>query len=328
MVRMARVWMMLGGLLVVLGPGGCSKKKEPVPRPTREVRHISEDVMGLPAQVELKTELGSRDSASADLHESDEADRLRELLDRATSRQDCNIVMGCRAGEELVEFGPAAIPAIIQRYGELRKHSYQKVHLIELLGELGDAAAVPFLSALLEDPHWNSRANAAWSLAQVDARGQRPHLEELLATHAHGRDWGFSCSLAFAVEKLGGSGGREIILEALSPASISSRNTGFTRIAVRAAAELKMDKVCPLLKVAMDHPEIFLKKEAFRTAASLNCADAAVRRSLAAGLSARVPSVRKEAVTALKKLTGYEFKTFEQWQKYENTRDGGSAQSH
>ena len=316
----------LSALLVPLAPCGCKKKQGP--RPEREIRPIYDEVVRSPSPVDFKPELIHLDTAPANVPAGEEADRLMELLDLATTRQDCNIVMGCRAGEELVEFGSAAIPAIIRRYGELTRHSYQKFHLIELLGEIGDTAAVPFLSALLEDSHWNARANAAWSLAQVGAKGQRLRLEELLAKHGKSRDWGFACALAFAVEKLGGTGGREVLLKALTPDSISSRNTGFTRIAERAVGELEMAEACPLLKMAMEHPEVFLKKEAFRAAASLQCRDAEVHRILAAGLSGRVPSVRKEAATALKKLTGYEFKTFQQWQKYENTRAGGSPQSH
>jgi len=314
-------------MLLLCLPTGCTKKKEQkktalqVPGPREEVEQ------GSPA-ADATLEVRPVGNPPGEPDPNEEAERLQELLDEVVVRAKCNIVMGCEAGEKLVDFGPAAIPSIIERYGQLNRPSYQKFHLVELLGSIGDVAAVPFLSSLLQDPHWNARSNAAWALAEAGARGQRARLEGLLAQKRDGRDFGFVCALAYAVEKLGGTGGKEVLLKALAPDSIASRNTGFTRIAVRAAGDLRMVEACLLLRVAIEHQELFLSKEAMRAAAALGCRQLEVHRAIAVNLNDRVPSARREAVSALKRLTGYELKTYEQWQKLEEDLKGDRSRSH
>ncbi len=98
-------------------------------------------------------------------------------------------------------------------------------------------------------------------------------------------------------------------------------------MAVEAAAELKLEDVCPLLRPAVEHREIFLKRAAIAAAATLRCPEEDLRRAVAAELESRVPSVRRGAAETLKKLTGRSFTTYEQWLKFEDKDRAAEAPS-
>jgi hypothetical protein len=241
---------------------------------------------------------------------------LDELLDLATQRQSCNLVTGCESEKLILLFGAEAVQPIIERYKSLPRSNYQKFHLLEMLGSLGDRSAVPFLTGLLAANHWNARANAAMAIGRIRATEQLDALYALMEKERNGRDFGFLYALAFAVERLGGTGGKEILLAGLAPQSIASRNWGFTRQAVLAARELGLDEACALLRPCIEHDDVFLKKEALRAVAGLSCGGEELARAVAKQLSARVPSIRREASETLWKRTGLRFETLDQWEKY------------
>lgn len=241
---------------------------------------------------------------------------LEELLNKATDRQTCNMVMGCEADKGLVALGKSAVRPVIDRYKEMKRPSYQKFHLLDVLGAIGDSSAVPFLEGRLRDKHWNSRANAAVALGKIGSLGSLKELKRLLGAQRKGRDYGFLYALAWAVEKLGGTGGQEVILEALDSANVQRRNWGYTRVAVSAAADLNIVDACAALPTCILHNDTFLKKKAISASATLSCTADVVLRAIAAQLSNRVPSVRRAATASLKQLTGKEFTSFEDFDQY------------
>lgn len=239
------------------------------------------------------------------------------LLDAATTRQTCNIVMGCPSGEALVAMGDEAIGPIVARYETLSRPNYQKVHLIDLLGRIGSTQALPFLRDRLKDTHWEVRTRSAFALGLIGARSERGRLKEALRETEGRSDHAFRYALAFAVAKLGDPDTGQILLEGLEPSSINTRNWGYTRVAVDAVAALNLDEACPKLRVAIGHNDTFLKRAAIAAAGQLNCPQGPVRRAVAAQLDSRIPSVRRRAVSTLKTLTGITFQSVEQWQKYD-----------
>ncbi len=246
-----------------------------------------------------------------------EEPNIEELLKSATTRQSCNIVMGCPAGIALIAMGEDAVPPIIARYRLLGRPNYQKFHLLDLLGEIGSESALPLLREELNANHWESRTHSALALGRIGALRDLARLKAHLEKSKNSQDYAFRYALAFAVEKLAGEGGAEILLEGLSAQGINGRNWGYTRVAVEAAGELQLAAACPLLRVAVEHRDTFLKKAAVKAAGTLRCDDAALTQAVAAQLPSRVPSVRRQATKTLKMITGITFTDFEQWQSYD-----------
>lgn len=229
---------------------------------------------------------------------------LDELLDLVSGRQTCNIVMGCEARDGLIAIGAPAVEPIIQRYRVSGRPSYQRFHLIEILGYIDTPEVLPFLEQCLADPHWNARANAAIALGRLNAVSKLGLIKRLLKKHVKGRDFGFVYALAYAAEKLGTTGGKTVLLKALTEESVGSINWGYTRVAVFAAADLQLKQACPDLVHSVLHNDVFLKKEAMGAAMTLNCRQEDLAEAIAAELSSRIPSVRRKAAAALEKLGG------------------------
>jgi hypothetical protein len=221
---------------------------------------------------------------------------ITELLVRATTRQQCNRVMGCNAGDELIQLGTGAVGAIMDRYREMPGWSYQRIHLLELLGRIGAAEAVELLVEQLEAPSWDARAQAAIALGRIGAEDQLDLLRNILSGVSE-RDRGFQYALAFSVEKLGGIGGKELLVAGLEGDRVANTNWGYTLVAAAAVGELGVGEACPLLVHSLQHRDIFLVKAALASAAALGCKE--LEADIKKLLDAPVPSVRREAERAL-----------------------------
>ena len=221
---------------------------------------------------------------------------VMELLERATERQGCNRVMGCPAGEELIRLGTGAAGPIMARYREMPGWSYQRIHLLELLGRIGAGESVDLLVDQLAAPAWDARAQAAIALGRIGAKDRLELLNDALDRAAES-DRGFRYALAFAMEKLGGIGGREILVAALDRDRVAGTNWGYTTVAAAAVGELGVTEACPLLVHSLRHRDVFLVRAALASAAALGCRDLAPEiRKL---LKSPVPSIRREAERAL-----------------------------
>jgi HEAT repeat protein len=249
--------------------------------------------------------------------EVEEEPDVGALLNKATTRQSCNIVMGCPAGATLIALGEDAVAPIIARYQSMGRPNYQKFHLLDLLGHIGSESALPLLRDELDASHWESRTRSALALGRIGSRRDLARLKTLLVKTENTQDYAFRYALACAVEKLAGEGGAEVLFEGLSPQAINSRNWGYTRVAVEAVAELELTSACPLLRVAVEHRDTFLKKAAMLATGALRCSDPALTQAVAAQLPSRVPSVRRQATATLRILTGITFSDYEQWQSYD-----------
>ena len=310
---MRRECMLLAALLLLL-PSGCRKPGPAAPETDRTPRasegpsapetdrppRASEG----PAAPETDRTPRASEGPAAAKPPSGPSRTLDELLDLVSDRRTCNIVMGCDAADDLIAIGAPAVEPIVQRYRTLGRPSYQKFHLIDILGHIRDPAVIPFLEERLADPHWNARANAAIALARLNAVTKLGLIKRLLKKHAHGRDFGFLYALAYAAEKLGASGGRAILLNALTEESVGSINWGYTRVAVVAAGDLGLKQACPDLVHSVLHNDIFLKKDAIAAAVMLECRDEKLTGAIAGQQTSRIPSVRRKAAAALEALGG------------------------
>ncbi len=298
-------------VVIALAIGGCrGQDAEPAPTPEPETRapapeKVTEPVSSREEVVKSQPpgalpQPGVEETRGEEAEESpaagDPPTEITELLVRATTRQQCNRVMGCSAGDELIELGSVAVGPIMERYRETPGWSYQRIHLLELLGRIGSAESVQLLVAQLEAPSWDARAQAAIALGRIGAKEQLEHLSDVLRGCSE-RDRGFQYALAFSVEKLGGIGGKELLVAGLEGDRVANTNWGYTAVAAAAVGELGVAEACPLLVHSLQHRDIFLVKAALASAASLGCKE--LEADIKKLLDAPVPSVRREAERAL-----------------------------
>lgn len=310
--------------LVATTMAGCRREPPaPIEPPPRQ-----EPAPPEPVEPPSPPEIAARDIPATPgttevVDEEEEAD-IEALLDEATTRQRCNIVMGCPAAAAIIALGEDAIAPIIARYQAAGSPNYQKFHLLDLLGRIGSETALPVLRAELQAQHWEARTRSARAIGRIGARHELARLKTHLAQTEGRQDYAFRYALAFAVEALDGKGGANILLEALAPQSINGRNWGYTRVAVEAAAELQLKGACALLRLAVEHRDVFLKKAAIVATGTLQCEDPPLHHAIAAQLPSRIPSVRRQSTRTLKRLTGLTFNNFEQWQSYQ-TKSSATA---
>lgn len=319
--------LVLACLLTV--PLGCRKKPEwsgstvGQPDSRRPAPPVTEEVVkGSPPAPDVQSELVSLDvpqryipaqghvtpdatgplPAAVSAAKSKPSQTLEQLLDQATSRHGCNRVMGCSAEKGLLAIGEAAVQPIISRFKSMQRPTYQKFHLVRILGQIGHPSAIPFLAELLDHPHWNVRTNAALALAEMNAASELKKLKRLLRKTRKSRDFGFVYALAYAVQKVGGGGGKDVLLAALDPQRISRINWGYTKIAVDALAGLGFTEACGSLTPAILHNDIFLKKAGIEAAMALDCRQEKLMAAIEKQGSSQIPSVRRLTEKALKLL--------------------------
>ena len=112
----------------------------------------------------------------------------------ADRRGDAHVVEGCLARDREAILG--AVPDAGERVLALargERSATARACLASALGRLGYTPAVPYLVALLDDPHRRVRAHAAWALGALRAGEAASALRRMLATErgrpepGHGR---------------------------------------------------------------------------------------------------------------------------------------------
>lgn len=227
-------------------------------------------------------------------------EEISALLEQVTVRNSCNTVMGCPAGEALAAGGAAVVSPVIRKYESMKGSRYQRLHLLEILGRTGSAAAVPFLLTLLDDAHWNVRSNAAMALARLPEQGQSA---ELIARFQRGQGGERSAerfALAFAAARFGLAEGESTLLDGLSGEAVAAGNSGYTSIAVIASEELGLVRACPLLPGVLGQEDVFLLRAGVSAVKKLQCREGIP--ALEKLRSSTYPSVRAGAEEALKGL--------------------------
>ncbi len=241
---------------------------------------------------------------------------LEEAIRNLMDRHKCNTVMGCLAEEEVVAAGVDGARAIMEAYPTISRDSYNKFHLLDVLGEIGAPESGRFLADLLSAPQWNARANAAFALGRLKPASFVDQLEKHLTEAKAQRDMAVAYSLAYALESAGTGRGKSLLLDALDPKNMAGINWGYTRYAVEALALLGIVEACPKLLPALTHRDQFLRKEALRAVARLRCPQSVVLDAVAQSLEDAAPGVRTQAAETLLWVTKMPIKTVKSWNQY------------
>ena len=242
--------------------------------------------------------------------------RIKELLDTVTQRKNCNRVMGCPAQEELIELGKPVVEPLVETYNRLSRPNFQKFHLIDIAANIESNETREFLLDCLDNRFWQARMKAAIGLGTLGDSEVVVELKKRLDNAKDSKDRGYVFGLVWSLAKLKDPGHTDILLEGLDPKTRARTNTGYTRVAVDAVADLNMKEACPNLPGLIRHPDLFLAKSSIRAASQLKCKQLKVLNAVASRLEDRVPSVRKESSDALKELTGQQFSSIKSWESY------------
>lgn len=141
-----------------------------------------------------------RQALQRDPEASDEA--LRDLISELKDRFRCNAISGCPVHARIAQYGWAARPYLETLFNKAGWQASYRARTAQLIAELGDPLAEPFLARLLEDRDPEVRAYAALGLMRLGGERHRGRLQEL--RHAD-QPWQAPARLAalFALWRLG-----------------------------------------------------------------------------------------------------------------------------
>lgn len=225
-------------------------------------------------------------------------------------RQACNRVMGCKAATLLLGHGPVAIPVlakVVQDNPRLDK--WWLVKAIDVIGQMGDKAAVPMLVSLLKDWRPELRARAAIGLARIADPSAHAALLDAAKQPAELTDPATRGAIDFALDRTAGgktkaSDHQADYLSRWPKGREAMHKTVATVVGMLAeiAAQWPVPAAAPQLRDALEHPSPFGRIEAIRAVARLR--DKASIPALIRRLDDKQPSQRRAAMHALGMIVG------------------------
>lgn len=141
------------------------------PAPTADASTVAPTAAAAPAPDPRQQAL------ARDPEASDEA--LRDLLSELKDRFRCNAISGCPVHPRIVQYGWAARPALEALFTKAGWQASYRARSVQLVAELADPLAEPFLLRLLEDRDPEVRGHAAIGLARLGAAQHRRRIQEL-----------------------------------------------------------------------------------------------------------------------------------------------------
>jgi hypothetical protein len=243
---------------------------------------------------------------------------IEESLQAVKVRQRCNRVMGCAPAVTLMQHGSAAATAItaeLERAGE--SDGYWVPKLVDLLGQLEHWDALPLLHRLLDDRRWEVRARAAQAVGRIGSPESEALIRRHLAEAALVDDVGFHAGLWFALShcahaQLGAAQRGMATLLGEDEDRLGQLNPGFFAFAVEVARALRVEGALPAARLAAVHRERSTRLEGMRTLGHLT--DTGGIPYVISRLRDPIPTVRAEALVALRQITGIrEYTTVDEW---------------
>lgn len=296
------------GLLCALGLG-C----QPAP-PTPGPSVSSQAPLVALAPVDVRRQALQRDPEPTD-------EALRDLIAELKDRFRCNAISGCPVHLRLVAYGWAVRTPLEGLFAKAGWQSPYRARAVQIIADLGDPAAEPFLAHTLDDRDPEVRAHGALGLARLGAVAHRQRLQEL--RHAE-QPWQAPAKIGalFALWQLGDAQAAvefSASLQALAPLHMAGS-------ALTLGAELCGRNPAPDCSAALPaiarHPGFQARR------AALHAMTARLRPSYAPALvyllSDQARSIRDEAEAALVALTGDQTRSgLEAWQAW--CQSGGCA---
>lgn len=250
-------------------------------------------------------------------------------LEALRPRQACNRVTGCGALAGLMRHGAALVePARQMLAGASASDGYWTLALTEALGQLGAPEAGAVLAPMLEDKRWEIQLAAARGLAFLGPKMDEAALAALRAARQKEPldDAASRVRAALLEHAIARSGrdtrapdaAREALLSLFPPAEPGATPHPQLDAFTRLVGDARLPEALPLVRVAL------MSRNRFVTATALDVAGAlqdtgAIPMALAL-LDDPNPTLRKEAIRALQRITGSrQLVEADQWRDWAKT---------
>lgn len=229
-------------------------------------------------------------------------------------RQACNRITGCPGMTGLMRHGKALIePAREALLGGRRSDGQWVVTLMEVLGQLGEPAAATVLLPLLSENRWEIQVTAARSLAMMGPLIDPTTVDRLReARQAATADTADNRALAAALELAlirSEKDGRppadaRASLLALFPSAEATADTPHPQldVFVRLVGDARLPQALPMVRQALHSGNRLVTATALDVAGSLQ--DSGAIGFIVALLDDQNPTLRREAIRALQRITG------------------------
>ena len=235
--------------------------------------------------------------------------------------------MGCPPTVLLLQAGAEAVDPILDLLDRGNPDAPWYAELIDLLGNLDDPRALPFLRTGLENHRWLIRARSAIALGRLQDETARDQLEKLVQSET--LEVATIASAAYALVRIGDTQHVDTLLRFATEEALRGQNWGWSEIVLELAADLRLQRAAAGFRLACEHRDFFLRRTALRgirrirDTASVDCL---IRR-----LSDPIPSIQREAHGALQHLTGQQLpldeEAWEAWCEETSCRPAQEAET-
>lgn len=282
------------------------------------------------AAIQPSPDAGPPDAAPAAVSPDDPA--LKDLK-AIVPRQACNRVTGCPGLVALARHGHAVLaPARLALLTPGKPEGYWVLALTELLGTLGEPDATDILVPLLSDKRWETRIAAARALGLLGPKttlsGQAAVAAALTSSRAGpSADTTLQAALEFASWRIAGSSAteppssthRQNLLALLPRDAEAVATTPHPQLDIlaRLVGDARLPEGLPTVRYALLSGNRFVNVTALDVAGLLQD-NGAIPYALAL-LDDANPTVRKESLRALQRITGAQLDTADAWRAWAET---------
>lgn len=252
-------------------------------------------------------------------------------LDALRPRQACNRVTGCSALAGLMRHGAALIePARQMLSRATASDGYWTIALTEALGQLEAPEAGAVLMPFLEDKRWEIQLAAARALAFLGPKMDEAALSALRAAREKEPldDAASRVRAALLEHAIARSGrdsrspevARKALLDLFPPAEPGATPHPQLDAFTRLVGDARLPEALPLVRVALASRNRFVTHTALDVAGSLQ--DTGALPIALALLDDPNPTIRKEAIRALQRITGSrQLIEADQWRDWAKTHN-------
>ena len=242
--------------------------------------------------------------------------RVGQLLKRLGAHGGCSRLMGCAVAAELVHEGRDAVGPLIALYRGSRGDAYWRRRVLEILGRIGQPAAVPFLIERLRDPAEPHAVDVALALGHMKALAAKQALLERQASTPTETALPLRLALAYALVRIGERSHWKELGAVAAPDRAATLPAPALETLLAALRWLDTrEEGAPAVVAGVAHENVFVRRDAIRLAADWRL-HAAVP-GLIARLEDETPGVRRLAQETLEKITRFRHKTgrdpWERW---------------
>lgn len=313
-VRAPMIAMMLFTFSQTLGTAGCNKDAAPS---ATEIAKSDPLLAGLDVSEPVSYETNQKPPESSPMPQRDPAvppAKIAVALTAMQVRQNCNRVMGCAVGEELISYGESATGPIVDFLKKHPPNAHYWPKLVKILGQIGDKKAAPYLRTQVVTDDSAARSEILVALGRIRDESSR----DILTRFAEGTDASITnrdrIAALFSLVILGSTQYKAKLANYVGLFATENQNPMDTVLALELTLELGMNECLPDFRAASKHTNVFVRSQAVINMTAMP--DEANIPALIERVDDELPATRKTAISALQKVSKQEFTTKDDWMNW------------